>query len=72
MNHVHTRSEKREIGLNNLGQPISADDRVAELSNFLGTTVRDFVSLTYVNWHQVPDKDILWEYVKVTPSMNHM
>ncbi|WOG86506.1 hypothetical protein DCAR_0205717 [Daucus carota subsp. sativus] len=37
---------------------------VGELSNFLGTIARDNVSLTYVNWHVVPDqlKQKLWEY----------
>ena len=40
---------------------------VAELSNFLGTIARDNVSLTYVNWHDVPDqlKQKLWEYTLV-------
>ncbi|KAL8101227.1 hypothetical protein AgCh_033197 [Apium graveolens] len=65
MKHVHTRGEKREIVLSKLGQPISDDDRLlSEFSNFLGTTVREFVSLTCRTWSEVPDKEILWKYVK--------
>lgn len=56
------------INLSEEGQPIADDDDnlISELSNFLGTTVREFVSLTCRSWHEVPEKDILWEYVKVT------
>ncbi|KAL6555066.1 hypothetical protein OROGR_006324 [Orobanche gracilis] len=65
MDHVHTRKEKKEIKLNNKFQPISDTDKtLSELSLFLGTTVRDFVSLTCVSWKEVPDKDLLWQYVK--------
>lgn len=64
--HVHTRSEKKVITMNNLIQPVSDDNKLtSEFSNFLGTTVREFVSLTCRSWREVPDKDILWEYVKV-------
>lgn len=66
MNHVHTRGEKKEIILSAEGQPISDDDHLlSEFSNFLGTTVREFVSLTCSSWTEVPDKEVLWQYVKV-------
>ncbi|KAL8105340.1 hypothetical protein AgCh_029216 [Apium graveolens] len=65
MKHVHTRGKKREIVLSKLGQPISDDDRfLSEFSNFLGTIVRKFVSLTCRMWSEVSDKEILWQYVK--------
>ncbi|XP_063948189.1 uncharacterized protein LOC135152261 [Daucus carota subsp. sativus] len=66
LGHVHTRGEKKEIKLSDLGQPISDDDDhlLSEFSNFLGTTVREFVSLTCRSWSEVPEKDILWQYVK--------
>lgn len=66
MNHIHNNTEKKVITLNDLHQPISHDAKaVSELSSFLGTTVRQFVSLTCVSWHEVPEKELLWEYVKV-------
>ncbi|KAL6507179.1 hypothetical protein OROHE_022078 [Orobanche hederae] len=58
-------SNKVVISLNEEGQPISDDEKsVRELSNFVGTLARDNVSLTYINWHVVPDqlKKQLWEY----------
>lgn len=68
MSNVHTRAEKPEIKLSEDGQPISDDDDhlLREFSNFLGTVVRDFVSLTCRSWTEVPEKGILWKYVKVT------
>ena len=70
MSRVHARNpnEKVVISLNAKGQAISDKEKdVAELSNFLGTIARDNVSLTYVNWHVVPDqlKQKLWEYILV-------
>lgn len=67
MDNVHTRGEKKEIKLSEEGRPISDDDDhlLSEFSNFLGTVVRDFVSLTCRSWTEVPEKDILWQYVKV-------
>ena len=66
LTHVHTRGEKREINLSDLGQPVDDDEHlIREFNNFLGTTVREFVSLTCRSWTEVPQKDILWEYVKV-------
>ncbi|KAL8102655.1 hypothetical protein AgCh_027252 [Apium graveolens] len=67
MTRVHGRNpnEKVVISLNAKGQAISdIEGDVAELSNFLGTLAKDNVSLTYVNWHVVPDqlKQKLWEY----------
>ncbi|KAL6518137.1 hypothetical protein OROMI_033838 [Orobanche minor] len=65
LNHIHTRGEKREIKLSDLGQPVDDDDNlISEFSNFLGTTVREFVSLTCRSWLEVPQKNILWQYVK--------
>ncbi|KAL6508660.1 hypothetical protein OROGR_023371 [Orobanche gracilis] len=65
MDRVHTRKEKKEIKPNNKFQPISDTDKtLSALSLFLGTTMRDFVSLTCVSWKEVPDKDLLWQYVK--------
>ncbi|XP_063937382.1 uncharacterized protein LOC108203821 [Daucus carota subsp. sativus] len=65
LTHVHTRGEKREIKLSDLGQPVDDDEHlIREFSNFLGTTVREFVSLTCRSWTEVPQKDIMWEYVK--------
>lgn len=67
MNHVHTRNERKQINLSDKGQPISDDDDhlLSEFSNFLGAVVREFVSLTCRTWHEVPEKEILWRYVKV-------
>ncbi|XP_063942346.1 uncharacterized protein LOC135150128 [Daucus carota subsp. sativus] len=58
LGHVHTRGEKKEIKLSDLGQPISDDDDhlLSEFSNFLGTTVREFVSLTCRSWSEVLKK----------------
>ncbi|KAK1360643.1 hypothetical protein POM88_045117 [Heracleum sosnowskyi] len=52
---VHGRStdEKKAIKLSKRGQPIGDMKLTCELSNFLGTLVKDHVSLTYVNWHVV-------------------
>lgn len=66
MDHVHNSNDKKIITLNELSQPVSDNSKLlSEFSNFLGTTVRQFVSLTCVSWHEVPEKDLLWEYVKV-------
>ncbi|KAK1399643.1 hypothetical protein POM88_009506 [Heracleum sosnowskyi] len=65
MNHVHNRGEKKRITLNYLKQPVADDGKLlSEFSNFLGTTVRQFVSLTCASWHQVPEKGLLLEYVQ--------
>ncbi|KAK1394557.1 hypothetical protein POM88_013613 [Heracleum sosnowskyi] len=65
MSHVHNRGEKKRITLNYLKQPIADDGKLlSEFSNFLGITVRQFVSLTCSSWHQVPKKGLLLEYVK--------
>ncbi|KAK1383111.1 hypothetical protein POM88_020846 [Heracleum sosnowskyi] len=63
---VHGRStdEKKAIKLSKRGQPIGDRKLTCELSNFLGTLVKDLVSLTYVNWHVVPKelKQKMMEY----------
>lgn len=71
MSKVHGRStdEKQVIILNARGQPVGPDRKVTtELSNFLGTLVKDHVSLTHVNWNVVPEdlKKKMWEYAAVT------
>lgn len=67
---VHGRSpgEKPVIHLNRRGQPIGDKKLTSELSNFLGALVKDHVSLTYVNWHVVPEelKNKMLEYTWVT------
>ncbi|KAL6582336.1 hypothetical protein OROMI_006350 [Orobanche minor] len=66
MEQVHNREEKKTITLNYLNQPVADNGKLlSEFSLFLGTTVRQFVSLTCASWHQVPEKELLWEYVKV-------
>lgn len=71
MSKVYGRNpnEKLPIKLNSEGQPIGDDGRVlTELSNFLGTLVRDNVSLTFINWHVVPEetKQKMWKCALVT------
>ncbi|XP_063936191.1 uncharacterized protein LOC135150455 [Daucus carota subsp. sativus] len=53
--HARTAAEKIFVKLSKRGQPIGERKTRSELSNFLGTLVKDHVSLTYVNWHVVPD-----------------
>ncbi|KAL8147689.1 hypothetical protein AgCh_005133 [Apium graveolens] len=55
---VHGRSanEKPVIKFSKRGQPIGDRKIRSELSNFLGTLVKDHVSLTHVNWHVVPQE----------------
>ena len=71
---VHARGpdEKEVVTLNEDGQPVS--DNITELSNFLGTLAKDNVSLTYINWHVVPDqlKRQMLEYTLVKSiTLNH-
>ncbi|XP_074364993.1 uncharacterized protein LOC141706059 isoform X1 [Apium graveolens] len=71
MNHVPRRKEKRVITTNKKSQPVSTDDKlVSEFNHFLGKIVRNYVSLTCVSWSKVPNKDILWEYVKEKAKKN--
>lgn len=78
MKKVHARGPEGKvvITLNEGGQPISDDQNVVtELSNFLGTLAKDNVSLTYINWHVVPDqlKNQMWEYTLVNSiTLNHI
>ncbi|KAF1888140.1 hypothetical protein Lal_00039180 [Lupinus albus] len=58
---------KIEILFNEFGVPIGPDQRIViQFSNFLGTIARssDFCPLVYTNWKVVPDKDLIWTYVK--------
>ncbi|KAK1400183.1 hypothetical protein POM88_010046 [Heracleum sosnowskyi] len=66
MNHVHNRGEKKKGSPSIISSSPVADDGklLSEFSNFLGTTVRQFVSLTCASWHQVPEKGLLLEYVQ--------
>ena len=66
--HARTAENKVVIRLNEKNQPVADNQKViTELSNFVGTLARDNVSLTYVNWHVVPDslKKNLWEQTLV-------
>ncbi|KAK1387019.1 hypothetical protein POM88_015197 [Heracleum sosnowskyi] len=70
MDKVHTRPfEKRVvISVNNKFQPVADDDqKISELSNFLGILKR-CVPLTYASWEHVPEslKDTFWSYTKET------
>lgn len=70
LSKVHERGadEKIMITLNEAGQPISENQKIiTELTNFVGTLARDNVSLTYVNWHLVPEllKKKLWKETQV-------
>ncbi|KAL8089235.1 hypothetical protein AgCh_038864 [Apium graveolens] len=71
---VHGRSagEKKFVKLSKRGQPIGDRKTRSELSNFLGTLVKDYVLLTYVNWHVVPDdlKKQMLEYTLVNSITN--
>ncbi|XP_063948205.1 uncharacterized protein LOC108217084 [Daucus carota subsp. sativus] len=53
--HGRTANEKVVITLNKQNQPIGDKKVTSELSNFLGTLVKDHVSITHVNWHVVPE-----------------
>ena len=71
--HGRSPSEKIVITLNEDGQPIGDRKITSELSNFLGTLVKDHVSLTHVNWHVVPEdlKQKMIEYTLVTSFTRH-
>ena len=71
--HARTPDDKVVIELNEDGQPVS--DNITELSNFLGTLAKDNVSLTYINWHVVPDqlKRQMLDYALVQSNfLNHI
>ena len=67
--HARKPEDKVMIKVNKRGQPIGDRKIRAEFSNFLGTVVKDHVSITYVNWHVVPEalKKKMLEYALVTP-----
>lgn len=66
--HARSANEKVFIKVNKKGQPITNRKDRAELSNFLGTLVKDHVPITYVNWHVVPQelKKMMLEYTLVS------
>lgn len=70
MDRVYARNEKKLMTLNRRFQPVSdcGDKVISELSNFCGTIAKDYVPLTFTNWHQVPkmDKDVYWDIVLVS------
>ena len=71
--HARTPDDKVVIELNEDGQPVS--DNITELSNFVGTIAKDNVSLTYINWHVVPDslKRQMLDYALVQSNfLNHI
>lgn len=51
-----------------LGQPVGPIKATNELSLFFGTLACDhnWAPLIYTDWHNVPDKDKMWEYVTVS------
>lgn len=67
---VHARKweDRVTIYCNDKGQPVGPEKAKDELSLFLGTIARDhtWAPLTYTDWHQVPNKDKMWEYVNVS------
>lgn len=66
--HGRGRNDRPVILLNKKGQPVSKNRKLLrELSNFLGTVVKDNVSLAYVNWRLVPGqlKKTMWDYTRV-------
>lgn len=66
--HARGANDKVAIKMSKRGQPVGDRKVRAELSNFLGTLVKDHVSITYVNWHVVPEelKKSMLEYTLVT------
>ncbi|KAL2894049.1 GPI transamidase component PIG-T [Bienertia sinuspersici] len=62
-----TFEERRPIILNELGKPIGPDSKTLDrFSRFLGTIARSptLAPLNNLNWHDVRDKDNIWNYVK--------
>ncbi|KAL2941286.1 putative cobyric acid synthase [Bienertia sinuspersici] len=62
-----TFEEHRPIILNELGKPIGPDSKTLDkFSRFLGTIARSptLAPLNNLNWHEVRDKDNIWNYVK--------
>lgn len=71
--HEWTLEERKPIVLNEMGKPIGPDDKtVDKYTRFLGTLARNasLAPLNRINWHQVPDKDNIWEYVKLSALIN--
>lgn len=70
---VHARKLEDRVAIycNDLGQPIGPEKARKELTRFLGTIAHDYnwAPLTYTDWHKVPNKDKIWEYVNVSSSM---
>ncbi|CAL0321565.1 unnamed protein product [Lupinus luteus] len=65
--HARSLEDRVEIILNEYEVPIGPNQRsVVQFSNFLGTVARssDFCPLVYTNWKVVPDKDLIWTYIK--------
>ncbi|XP_065853522.1 uncharacterized protein [Euphorbia lathyris] len=64
---IHTRNieERKMIMLNDVNQPIGDDKTLSEFSNFLGTLGRQYIKFSHTNWSHVPDKEILWQFVKI-------
>ncbi|KAM3199970.1 hypothetical protein P3L10_032330 [Capsicum annuum] len=66
---IHARTlDEREVVTFDLGQAVGPTDKaVSNLSNFIGTVVRNpkFINLLYTSWHSVPDetKKCIWDYV---------
>ncbi|KAJ8446481.1 hypothetical protein Cgig2_028448 [Carnegiea gigantea] len=64
--HARALEDRVPIFFNEHGQPIGPTEKACdEFSKFLGTIAYEhsWVPLIYTNWHKVPDKDKMWEYV---------
>lgn len=68
--HDRTYDQRKEVEVNEFGQPVGDDKICSEFSQFLGTCVRkpDFLPLTCKNWREVPDenKEEIWVYANVS------
>ncbi|MED6184813.1 hypothetical protein PIB30_051071 [Stylosanthes scabra] len=62
--YARTRGQREEVTFDTVGP---TNQSVSNLTNFVGTLGRNkrFVSLSYTNWHAVPQnaKDFIWRYV---------
>lgn len=66
--HGWTLNDRKPIILNEMGQPIGPDNAtLRKFSQFSGSLARDstLAPLNWLDWRYVPDKDKIWDYVKV-------
>ncbi|KAF1868182.1 hypothetical protein Lal_00018700 [Lupinus albus] len=65
--HARSLEDRIEIIFDEYELPIGPNQRtIVKFSNFLGTVARSsyFCPIVYTNWKAVPDKDLIWDYVK--------